>query len=68
MNYSDIRDNVDRIGDIEAFVEVADRASFSAAARQLNRSPTAVTRAVADLEARLGVRLLNRTTRAVTSV
>lgn len=65
MNYSDIRDNVDRIGDIEAFVEVADRASFSAAARQLNRSPTAVTRAVADLEARLGVRLLNRTTRAV---
>jgi DNA-binding transcriptional LysR family regulator len=56
---------MDRIDDIEAFVEVAERGSFTAAARHLNRSPTAVTRAVADLEARLGVRLLNRTTRAV---
>jgi DNA-binding transcriptional LysR family regulator len=56
---------VDRLEDIEVFVEVAGQASFSAAARRLHRSPTAVTRAVADLEARLGVRLLNRTTRAV---
>ena len=56
---------MDRIEDIEVFVAVADQASFSAAARRLNRSPTAVTRAVADLEGRLGVRLLNRTTRAV---
>jgi DNA-binding transcriptional LysR family regulator len=56
---------MDRIQDIEAFIEVSERASFSEAARRLNRSPTAVTRAVADLEARLGVRLLNRTTRAV---
>jgi len=56
---------MDRVADIEVFVEVADRGSFTAAARRLNRSPTAVTRAVADLEARLGVRLLNRTTRAV---
>lgn len=56
---------MDRIEDIEVFVEVAGQASFSAAARRLNRSAAAVTRAVADLEARLGVRLLNRTTRAV---
>jgi DNA-binding transcriptional LysR family regulator len=56
---------MDRIEDIETFVEVAEQASFSAAARRLNRSPTAVTRAVADLETRLGIRLLNRTTRAV---
>src|ERR1041385_321538 len=56
---------MDRVEDIEAFVEVAGQASFSAAARRLNRSPTAITRAVADLETRLGVRLLNRTTRAV---
>lgn len=56
---------MDRIEDIETFAEVASRGSFAAAARRLNRSPTAVTRAVADLEARLGVRLLNRTTRAV---
>ena len=56
---------MDRIEDIAVFVEVAGQASFTAAARRLNRSPAAVTRAVADLEARLGVRLLNRTTRAV---
>jgi DNA-binding transcriptional LysR family regulator len=56
---------MDRIEDIETFIEVAQRGSFTAAARHLNRSPTAVTRAVADLETRLGVRLLNRTTRAV---
>jgi DNA-binding transcriptional LysR family regulator len=56
---------MDRIEDISVFIEVAERGSFAAAARRLNRSPTAVTRAVADLEARLGVRLLNRTTRAV---
>ena len=56
---------MDRIEDIEVFAEVAERGSFVAAARRLNRSPTAVTRAVAELEARLGVRLLNRTTRAV---
>lgn len=56
---------MDRIEDIAVFVEVAERGSFVAAARRLNRSPTAVTRAVADLEGRLGVRLLNRTTRAV---
>ena len=56
---------MDRVDSITAFAEVADRGSFSAAARRLNRSPAAVTRAVAELEARLGVRLLNRTTRAV---
>ena len=47
------------------FSEVAERGSFTEAARRLNRSSAAVTRAVAELEARLGVRLLDRTTRAV---
>jgi DNA-binding transcriptional LysR family regulator len=56
---------MDRIESLAAFVEVAERASFTEAARRLNRSPPAVTRAVADLEARLGVQLLTRTTRAV---
>src|SRR3989441_6508133 len=56
---------MDRIDSVAAFVEVAARRSFVAAARRLRRSPTAVTRAIGDLEARLGVRLLNRTTRAV---
>ncbi len=56
---------MDRIDSAALFVEVAERGSFAAAARHLGRSPAAVTRAVAELEARLGVRLLNRTTRAV---
>ena len=56
---------MDRIDSIAMFVDVAERRSFAAAARRLGRSPTAVTRAIGELEARLGVRLLNRTTRAV---
>jgi DNA-binding transcriptional LysR family regulator len=56
---------MDRADAIAVFVEVAERGSFAKAARRLNRSPAAVTRAIAELEARLGVRLLNRTTRAV---
>jgi DNA-binding transcriptional LysR family regulator len=56
---------MDRIDSVAVFAEVAARGSFAAAARHLRRSPAAVTRAVAELEGRLGVRLLNRTTRAV---
>jgi DNA-binding transcriptional LysR family regulator len=56
---------MDRIDSVAVFAEVAERGSFAEAARHLQRSPAAVTRAVAELEARLGVRLLNRTTRAV---
>src|SRR5215831_13525341 len=56
---------MDRIASVAIFVEVAERRSFAAAARRLARSAAAVTRAVGELETRLGVRLLNRTTRAV---
>src|SRR5712692_4327818 len=56
---------MDRIESVAIFVEVAERRSFATAARRLARSPAAVTRAVGELETRLGVRLLNRTTRAV---
>jgi DNA-binding transcriptional LysR family regulator len=56
---------VDRIDAWTTFAAVADARSFAAAARRLQRSPAAVTRAVAALEKRLGARLLNRTTRAV---
>jgi DNA-binding transcriptional LysR family regulator len=56
---------MDRIDALAVFVAVADHRGFAAAARRLRRSPAAVTRAVGELEARLGVRLLNRTTRAV---
>ncbi|MGH6837167.1 MAG: LysR substrate-binding domain-containing protein, partial [Methylocella sp.] len=47
------------------FIAVAEQESFAEAARQLNRSPAAVTRAVAALEDHLRSRLLNRTTRSV---
>jgi DNA-binding transcriptional LysR family regulator len=47
------------------FVAVADEGSFSAAARKLGVSPPAVTRGIAELEARLGSILFHRSTRAV---
>jgi DNA-binding transcriptional LysR family regulator len=47
------------------FVAVAEEQGFAAAARRLRMSPPAVTRAIAFLEERLGVRLLTRTTRLV---
>ena len=56
---------MDRLDCLSAFVAVADQASFAAAARHLRISPPAVTRAIAGLEARLGVVLFQRTTRSV---
>ncbi len=56
---------MDRLQAMEVLVAVADAGSFAAAGRRLGLSPPAVTRAVAALERRLGVRLLNRTTRSL---
>lgn len=56
---------MDRFHVMAVFVAVAEEESFAAAGRRLRMSPPAVTRAVADLEERLGVRLLTRTTRLV---
>lgn len=50
---------------IRTFLEVARRGSFSGAARALNTSKANVSKYVAELETRLGVRLLNRSTRTV---
>ena len=50
---------------IQTFREVARRGSFSATARALDMSPANVSKYVAALEARFGVRLFNRTTRKV---
>jgi DNA-binding transcriptional LysR family regulator len=47
------------------FSAVADVSSFTAAARKLGLPKTTVSKKVSDLEAELGVRLLNLTTRAV---
>ncbi len=54
---------MDPLDGIAAFARVVDSGSFSAAARRLNVSKSAVSAHVQRLEERLGVRLLNRTTR-----
>ncbi|TWI38496.1 LysR family transcriptional regulator [Mesorhizobium tianshanense] len=51
--------------DLEAVVAVARRSSFRGAALELGMSTTALSNAVGKLEAHLGVRLFNRTTRSV---
>jgi DNA-binding transcriptional LysR family regulator len=51
--------------DLEAVMAIARRASFRAAALDLGMSTTALSTAVSKLEASLGVRLFNRTTRSV---
>jgi len=56
---------MDRLERLRALVEVAERRSFSGAARALRASPAAVSRAVSALEQDLGVALLRRTTRHV---
>ena len=53
------------LADLTAFVAVADRLSFRAAASQLGVTPSALSHSMRQLEARLGVRLLHRTTRSV---
>lgn len=50
---------------IETYVEVATQLSFAAAARRLGLPPSTVTTRIRALEERLGVRLLDRTTRSV---
>ena len=56
---------MDRFTSLTAFVRVVENGGFSAAARRLNMSTTMVSNHVQALEDRLGVRLLNRTTRKV---
>jgi len=56
---------VDRLRSMQVALGIADRGSFTAAAKALGMSVPAVVRALAALEADLGVRLFNRTTRRV---
>jgi DNA-binding transcriptional LysR family regulator len=56
---------MDRLTSLSAFVQVVESGGFSAAARRLGMSTTAVSNHVQNLENHLGARLLNRTTRRV---
>jgi DNA-binding transcriptional LysR family regulator len=54
---------MDRMTALLVFREVVRLGSFAEAARELSLSPAAISKNIAELEAKLGVRLLNRTTR-----
>lgn len=57
------RPEVNRSAEMEVFVRVVETGGFSAAARALRVTPSAVSKLIGRLEARLGARLLNRSTR-----
>ncbi|WCT74127.1 LysR family transcriptional regulator [Sphingomonas naphthae] len=63
--YSKIGSGSDRARSLEVFIAIVDCGSFSAAGRQLGLTPSAISRAIDRIEARLGVRLLLRSTRAL---
>lgn len=57
--------HLESLSGLSAFVATVEAGGFAPAARRLGLSPSAVGKAVARVEARLGLRLLNRTTRQV---
>ena len=57
---------MDSLGSLNAFVQAAEARSFTVAGRQLGVSSSAIGKAVARMEERLGVRLLQRSTRSIT--
>lgn len=54
---------MDRLDDMTAFIRVVEDGNFSAAARSLHLTPSGVSKLIGRLEDRLGVRLIQRTTR-----
>ncbi|ASJ75292.1 LysR family transcriptional regulator [Granulosicoccus antarcticus] len=56
---------MDRFEDLRTFVRVSELSSVSKAAAELQRAPSAVSRRLSELEARLGSQLLTRTTRQI---
>lgn len=56
---------MDHLGSVQLFIRVVECGSFSRAARELKMTQPTVTKRIAALEARFGVRLLNRSTRSM---
>jgi DNA-binding transcriptional LysR family regulator len=56
---------LEKTAGLVAFVRTVDAGSFASAARLIGASPSAVSKSVARLEQRLGVRLLQRSTRTL---
>lgn len=59
---------MNKFQEMQAFVAVVDNGSFVRAADALNTSKAVTSRQVAELEQRLGIRLLNRTTRKLSMI
>src|SRR5882757_11579688 len=57
------RSDINRTAEMDVFARVVELGGFSAAAKSFRMTPSAVSKLVARLEARLGVRLVNRSTR-----
>ena len=56
---------MDRLDELTIFLAILDGGSLAAASRRLRRSPPAVSRILAGLEGRMGIRLVERTTRRI---
>ena len=56
---------MDRLYAMETFLHVVEQGSFSRAAERIGRSKAVVSKTISHLEDRLGIRLLNRTTRRI---
>jgi DNA-binding transcriptional LysR family regulator len=57
--------DVNRSGEMEVFARVFELGGFSAAARELRMTPSAISKLVGRLETRLGARLVNRSTKGL---
>lgn len=58
---------MDRLDELQVFLAILDTGSLTAAAQKLRRSPSAVTRSLATLEQRVGMRLFERSTRSLSA-
>jgi DNA-binding transcriptional LysR family regulator len=60
------RSDINRAAEMEIFVRIVELGGFTAAARACGFTPSGVSKLVSRMEARLGARLLNRSTRRIT--